>query len=124
MICLFLHFLFFKMNIYCLCNNKNVNFDSIAKSKCCWGQNVAVLCATLGLNERDKEEKGMEENEIQWTKGLEEIDQRGECGAICEENYMRKEVIWRRIPKCHGGGGERYWKADVGPAVPGQPDVS
>lgn len=62
---LFCIFFFFIMNVYCLCNNKNVNFDSITKSKC-WGLSVAVLCATSGLDERDKEKEGME-IERQWT---------------------------------------------------------
>lgn len=39
---------------------------------------MAVLCVTLGLNESNKEEKGMEGIEVQWTPGLEEIGQRGE----------------------------------------------
>lgn len=66
------------MNIYCLCNHKKVNFDSITKSKC-WGQSMAVLHATLGLNERDKEEEDME-IERQTDTGLEEIGQGGKCG--------------------------------------------
>lgn len=103
LLCRFLHFLFFIMGIWCVCNNKNVSFDSVTKSKYCWGQGVAVLCATLGLNESDKEEKGLEETEIQWTQGLEEIDQRGNVKGICEENFKRKGLICR-IPKCHGRG--------------------
>lgn len=54
------------MNIYCLCIIKILNFDSITKSKC-WGQSDTIFRATLGLKERDKEEKGMEEFGIQWT---------------------------------------------------------
>ena len=102
MLCLFLHFLFFIMNIYCLCNNKNVNFDSTTKSKC-GGQSLAVLCTTLGLNERDKEDEGTE-MERQWTQGWRRFTREGNVEDICGENFKRKKLICRRIPKCHGGG--------------------
>lgn len=55
------------MNASCLFINNNVNFDSVTKSKWCGGQRVAVLHATLGLSDRDKKERGLEETEVQWT---------------------------------------------------------
>lgn len=73
------------MNIYCLCNNENVNFDSITKSKC-WGQSVTVLCVTSGLNERDKEKEGMG-IERQRTQEWRRFTREGNMENICEENY-------------------------------------
>lgn len=61
----FLHFLFFIKNLHYLYNNESATFDSVTKSKCCWSPGVAFLCATLGLGQRDKLEKAMEETEMQ-----------------------------------------------------------
>lgn len=103
------------MNIYCLCNNKNVNFDSIAKTKC-WGQSVALLCATSGLHERVKEKEVMGV-ERQRTQGWRRFTRDGNMEEICEEHFKRKELICRRIAKSHGEETERQiWGCGISSA--------
>lgn len=83
---------------------------------------MAVLCATLGFNGRNKKEKGMEDIEIRGHRGWRRFTREGVVKAICEENFKRKVLICIRIAKCHLWEKDR--EAKVRPLVLAQPGVA